>query len=51
MGVPFGTDGIYATKTRHKKYYLTEIKRNLRMLSNMQNNSFMKQKDREGGIR
>lgn len=31
-GVPFGVDGMSTTKTRHKKYYLTELKKNLELL-------------------
>lgn len=46
MGVSFGVDGIYTTKTHHKKYYLTANKRNLELLNEVQN-SFLKKDKKE----
>ena len=50
-GIRFGVDGICTKKPRHKKYYLAENKRNLELLNELQNNSFIKQKGRKGGIK
>ena len=37
MGVPFGENGISTSKTRHKKYYICENKKNMKLLSKIKN--------------
>ena len=34
-GVPFGYEGISTSKTKHKKHYLCENKRNLSLLEQL----------------
>ena len=46
-GIKFGENGLRKTNTSHKKYYLTETKRNLQLLVKVEKEIFIN-KNKEG---